>query len=206
MSLFSSKPTRAPRPDAEIALYDQAQQQRGTAAASSPLVRLRLADISDPSNEIRQARATGNADAAQGMGRLTGGPVGRGTAFRRAMQRGRGLTRIALMGEEAARMQSLRDRATVSGFGQQLLRGQSGSLGGLAQSQAITDASRMQTQQIAHASRANVFGTVLGGIGAGYNNWRSRPVGFDSPDLSSASLGLPAIGDLAISPAEMGLS
>lgn len=204
MSLFSSKPTRAPRPDAEIALYDQAQQQRGTAAAMSPLVRMRLADISDPSNEIRQARATGNADAAQGMGRLT--DTGRGTAFRRAMQRGRGLTRIALMGEEAARMQSLRDRATVGGFGQQLLRGQSGSLGGLAQSQAITDASRMQTQQIAHASRANVFGTVLGGIGAGYNNWRSRPVGLDSPDLSSASLGLPAIGDLAISPAEMGLS
>lgn len=170
MSLFGGSVKRPPRPDAETALYDQAQQQRGTAAAMSGLTRMRLADIADPSNEIRQARATGNADVAQGVGRLTDGPANRGTAFDRAMRRGKGLTRVALLGEEAARMQSLRDRATVTSFGQQLQRGQAGSLAGLTQSQAITDASRMRASQIASASRANTVGTTLGAVGRGFED------------------------------------
>lgn len=202
MALFGSKPKRPPRPDAEAALFENAQAQRGTMSALSPLVRLRLADISDPSNEIREQRGVANADFSQGMGQMSATPVTRNTAFQRAMARAKGLTRVAMMGEEAARTQGIRDRASVASFGQAFRRGQAGSLAGLASSQAITDASRMQARQIGRASQANLFGTLAGAAASGYNAWRTRPVSFESPDLSY-DFGMPA--DLPISNAAMGI-
>lgn len=146
----------------------------------APLMRMRLRDIGDPSNEIARQRTLANADTAQGLGPMSGEAIGPNAAFNRAMRRAKGLTRVAMMGEDAARMQAIRDRGTVANFGQNLQRGQTASLSGLASSQALTDAARMQAQQIENAGMANFVGTVGGALasygGKALKGYMSRPV------------------------------
>jgi hypothetical protein len=167
-SIFGGgKVKRPPRPAAEAALYDIALQQRGMATAMLPLARARVADVADPSDEIRRQRGLARLDGQQAVGRMSTAPVTRTTAFDRAMQRARGLTRVAMMGEQAARMQAIRDRAAIADFGSALRRGQAGDVSALANSQAAVDAARMQARQIQQAGYANLLGTI-GGLGLAY--------------------------------------
>lgn len=190
MALFGSSVKRPPRPEAEADLFDLAQQQRGVAASVSPLVRLRLADIADVSDDVRQARTVASADTAQALGGFAGAPVTRNTAFDRALRRSRALTRVALMGEEAARMQGIRDRAGVAQFGQQFQRGRATALGGLSEVQSTVDAARMRSRELAMAGRANALGTLVGGAaGALYNSdfslFRPKPHGETGAGMGS---------------------
>jgi hypothetical protein len=169
MSLFGGSVKRAPRPQSEVQQFEAAEQMRGTAAAFEPLLRMRLADTANPAREIALAQGRSNADAAQSMVPLSRAS----TPFQRAMTRTRGLSRIAMAGDHAVRMQTFRDRAALAGFGQGVQSGNMRTLGDLSQMFASTDAARMRADQTVGAARANMYGSFAGLAAGGLSgaNW-----------------------------------
>lgn len=167
------KPKRAPRPEHEAQLLETAQQQRQEAGLFAPLVRQRLKDVADTSDETAQARGIANADTAQ--------QIRGGSAFDRALTRGRALSRVALQGQLGVEQQALRDRIGLARFGQGLRSGTNRELGALSQLSAEDTASRFRTSQQRTALTANAAGT-LAGIGIGLYRNRFQGTTFQSPD------------------------
>jgi len=169
MSLFGGSVKRAPRPQGEVQQFEAAEQMRGTAAAFEPLLRRRLADTANPARELSLVQGRSNADAAQAMAPLSTAS----TPFQRAMARTRGLSRIAMAGNQAVRMQAFRERASLAGFGQGLRSGNMRTLGDLSQMFATTDAARMRADQTVGAARANMYGSLAGLAAGGLStvNW-----------------------------------
>lgn len=164
---------RPGRPEAESQLLETALQERQDAGLYAPLVRQRLADIADTSDETRQARGVANADVMQ---RTRGG-----TPFDRAMTRGKALSRVALQGQLQVEQQSLRDRIGMSRFGQGLRSGTNRDLSGLSQLQGENNATRMRSDQNRSAMIGNTLGTIAG-AGAAY--WQNRNSGFGGGDTA----------------------
>jgi hypothetical protein len=164
--MLGLRPQLAPRPEFESQLYDSAAQMRQESSLFQPLVKQRLRDISDPSDEIRMARGNANADTAQAMKGRGGSP------FDRAMTRGKALSRVAMQGQNQAQQQSLRDRVGMSRFMQGLRAGSNRDLNNLGTLQGESTAASMRAKQDTNAAFANTLGSIAG---AGYNWWSNRP-------------------------------
>lgn len=175
--MLGLRPKRPPRPEEEGQLLETAQQERTEAGLFSPLVKQRLADIADTTQERRAARGVANADVMQ--------QVRGGSPFDRAMTRGKALSRVAAMGEQGVVKQNMRDRIGMARFGQGLRSGNNRDLGALSELSGERTAMRMRENQSQNAMYANVAGT-LGGIGLGMYQNRYQGTTFQSPDAWGA--------------------
>lgn len=156
-------PHRPPRPEFEGIQLDTAEETRGGAMALQPLVKQRLKDIANDGRRVNAARGVANADVMQS--------ARGGTAFDRAMVRGKALSRVALQGQMQVQQQTMRDRIGMTRFGQGLRSGTARDLGDMSVLQGEATAGNMRRQQLMNANYANAAGTLAGAAWGAYSNY-----------------------------------
>lgn len=180
---FLRKPAYPKRADSEYSLFNDANLMQNEAGQQfAPGMRLRLADITDPTDERFRAARTASADAWQAD---AAAPEAYDStrpglsAFARALTRGRALSRQVLNSKEQVDMQLLRDRIAAAKAGMGIRTGNVRDLFSLTSGLDQMNAAKMQASQMTNASYANMAGT-LGGIAARaipyYMDQRSRAV------------------------------
>lgn len=165
-----------PRPTYEADQFRLSQSMRDDATRFAPVVQRRLADVADPQSRLMVARGRGNADTMQQMGPQVAAqtPLARtaDTPFNRVMQRGKALSRIGMMGENAVYQQQFRDRVGLATIGQQFRANQAGDLSALSRMQSESTASRMRADQTLASARMGALGTIAGGVARGVQGYK----------------------------------
>jgi len=178
-SLFGKKPkapTRQGYTEADQQMLGEASRLGAAAQQYVPLQNTRLAQAADTTSPRLAAERIGSVTAAQRAGRMPTQGVFDARDVRGAdpaLARARGISRITSMGDEQAKMASLRDRVSMLKYGRGI---RSGGFAAIAGSAGVQDANQRVASAASMAPdymgqyRSNFLGTLAGtGLGMWQN-------------------------------------
>lgn len=157
----------AKRAAQEQTLYSAAKDIYNESAKFGAGNRAILARAMDPSAAIARARGEANvngqiaAGAAPGMVTPDGGPA---QGLDLALAKGKALSRLGFAGADLAARQGFDNLASIASGGRATRGAGINALGSVIQGQQSKTAADMQAGQIRDAGKANLFGSVLGGL------------------------------------------